>query len=115
MHPEYIAATTPQSQLIERRIQELGLTWSALAREVGIQHNYFQKVRAGRNGIKKPETITKISSVLDIDPDDLYLAGGYLPPDVVEIIVKYPQLIAAVRKAGAQYDAQQEAPPHTDT
>lgn len=109
--PDYIEPTTPQSKLIDARLKELNSTWSALARSIGITHNYFIKVRKGTNNIRKPETIQKIAEALRMDADDLYLAGGYLPPDVVQTILKYPSLIAAVRKAGAQFDAQQEPQP----
>lgn len=59
-----------------------------VASEVGIDHTYLSKMKAGTIPLPSSETIAKLADAVRLDPDDLFFAAGWVPPDVLVLVAE---------------------------
>jgi transcriptional regulator with XRE-family HTH domain len=101
-----------QGQLITQRLSEIGMSVSAFARALGVRPSFVHAVRTGKRRLTKPETVERAAHILGIPADELYVAGGYLPPDCWEIIKRRPILVQGLRNLDARIDREVQHAPH---
>ena len=100
---------SPQGRIIEDRITALGITRYQLGKIGPIDETYITHVYKGRKRITKPETIAHLAEILRMpSTDPFYLAIDKVPPDVLQAILRHPQLVTAIRNLAKKLDAQQE-------
>ena len=95
-----------QRELIAKRLDQLDLSWYALAKETGIHQGTLSKFKRGDFTLKAPRIVEPLAEALMISPDDIYLAGHHLPPDVHNGIQRHPELINVIRNLTAKLDTQ---------
>lgn len=95
-----------QQELITKRMEQLDLSWYALAKETGIHQGTLSKFKRGDFTLKAPRIVEPLAEALMINPDDIYLAGNHLPPDVHNSIIRHPELINVIRTLTAKLDTQ---------
>lgn len=78
-------------QRIRNRRLELGLTQREVAEEVGITVPYMSKIEAGKE-TPTEEKIARLARRLKLDADELTLAAGRLPTDVMARLSANPAL-----------------------
>jgi transcriptional regulator with XRE-family HTH domain len=76
-------------QRIKKRRLGLGMTQRQLAEAVGITVPYMSKIEAGRE-TPTEEKIRKVATALRLDPDELILAAGRVPGDVMDLLAADP-------------------------
>lgn len=104
--------TTPpephaQGELIRDRLDELGISRYAAAKELGVSESFIAQVVKGTRRITAEDTVRRTAELLGIHPDALHLAIDRPPPDIVRLIVRYPKLIPVIRKLGARLEGTQ--------
>ncbi len=83
----YVSETI--SELIQRRIRELGISKSALAERVGVSRAYIGDLANGtaktRSGFyrPKPEIVKKLAESLEVSEIEILNALGYAPQNKV--------------------------------
>lgn len=95
---------TSQAEIITERLAETGMSVSAFARRLGVRPSFVHAVRTGKRRLTKPETVERAAEVLGLPADELYVAGGHLPPDAWTIIQRRPMLVEALRMFDAKLD-----------
>lgn len=95
-----------QQELITDRMEQLDLSWYALAKEAGIHQGTLSKFKSGAFTLKAPRIVEPLAEALMISPDDIYLAGNHLPPDVAAGIIRHPELLNVIRTLTAKLDTQ---------
>ena len=95
-----------QQELITDRMEHLGMTWYALAKETGIHQGTLSKFKRGAFTLKAPRIVEPLAEALMISPDDIYLAGNHLPPDIIAGIQRHPELINVIRTLTTKLDTQ---------
>ena len=86
-----------QSDLIRKRLKEMHYSSYWLAKEIGRSKSFMNSVTRGDKMLTAHDTIVQVATALQISPDDLYIAAGRIPPDIVDAIVRYPQFIPVIR------------------
>lgn len=79
----------PLGQRIKKERLALGMTQRDLAVALKITVPYVSKIETGRE-TPTTEKIVKVAEVLGLDPDELLLAAGRMPADVVDRLVADP-------------------------
>lgn len=87
-----------QSDLIRKRLKEMHYSSYWLAKEIGRSKSFMNSVTRGDKMLTAHDTIVQVATALQISPDDLYIAAGRVPPDIVDAIVTYPAMVKAIRK-----------------
>lgn len=82
-------APDPLGQRIKKERLALGMTQRDLADAVGITVPYMSKIEAGKE-TPTDEKIMKIAEVLRLNPDELILAAGRMPADVMDRLAADP-------------------------
>jgi transcriptional regulator with XRE-family HTH domain len=95
---------TSQGELITQRLVELELSVSEFARRLGVQPSFIHAIKKGQRRITKPATVERAAHILAIPVDELFVAGGHLPPDAWTIIQRRPMLVQALRALDAKLD-----------
>lgn len=82
---------TPESlgQRIKQERLALGMTQRELANAVGITVPYMSKIEADKE-TPTDEKILKVAEVLGLNPDELILAAGRMPADVMDRLAADP-------------------------
>lgn len=88
----------PQNEIIQDALDDMDWTGGRLAREAGVTRQYIYQVLKGERKATSSHTIHNIATLLNIDPDILYLSIDRTPPDVTERLRKDTGLLAAIRK-----------------
>ena len=65
-----------------------------VAERVGVEPSYLSKVERGEVAPPSEETILRLASELDLDPDTLLALAGKVSTDLKEVIRRRPQLFA---------------------
>ncbi len=95
-----------QAEIITARLAETGMSVSAFARALEVQPSFVHAVRTGKRRLTRPETVERAAHILGIPADELYVAGGHLPPDAWTIIQRRPMLVQALRMFDAKLDGE---------
>ena len=95
-----------QQELITERMEQLEMTWYALAKETGIHQGTLSKFKRGDFTLKAPRIGEPLAEALMISPDDIYLAGHHLPPDIITGIQRHPELVNVIRTLTTKLDTQ---------
>jgi transcriptional regulator with XRE-family HTH domain len=82
-------APEPLGQRIKNERLALGMTQRDLADAVGITVPYMSKIEAGKE-TPTDEKIVKLAKVLGLNPDELILAAGRMPVDVMDRLAADP-------------------------
>jgi transcriptional regulator with XRE-family HTH domain len=82
-------APEPLGQRIKKERLALGMTQRDLADAVGITVPYMSKIEAGKE-TPTEEKIVKVAEVLGLNPDELILAAGRMPTDVMDRLAADP-------------------------
>ncbi|MEX2547287.1 MAG: helix-turn-helix transcriptional regulator [Chloroflexota bacterium] len=82
-------APDPLGQRIKKERLARGMTQRDLADAVGITVPYMSKIEAGKE-TPTDEKIKKIAEVLRLNPDELILAAGRMPADVMDRLAADP-------------------------
>jgi transcriptional regulator with XRE-family HTH domain len=86
-----VESVAPESlgQKIRNRRLELNLTQREVADAVGITVPYMSKIEAGKE-TPTDEKIARLATKLKLNPDELTLAAGRMPSDVMDRLVADP-------------------------
>lgn len=88
-------------QRVRGRRLELGLTQRDVADAVGITVPYMSKIEAGKE-TPTEEKIARLAATLRLNPDELILAAGRMPADVMDRLAADPtkalEFLRKVRK-----------------
>lgn len=96
-------AMTPEAlgQRIKKGRLARGMTQRDLAEAVGITVPYMSKIEAGKE-TPTDEKIVKIADVLRLNADELILAAGRMPADVMDRLTANPteglEFLRAIRR-----------------
>ena len=82
-------STESLGQRIKQRRLEKGLTQRELAEATGITVPYMSKIEADRE-TPTDEKLERIAKALGLNSDELILAAGRLPEDVIERLTADP-------------------------
>ena len=96
-----------QQEMIEERLQQLGMTWYMLGKESGIPEGTLYRIKSHRMNARAPHLVNPIAETLGLDPIALTVAGHNIPTDVEEALIQYPQLISIVRNLRIKLESQQ--------
>lgn len=79
------------------------LTQADVAKELGINRNYYSQIESG--SVVKPSeaTLIKLANFFKFDSDDVLLAYGILASDIVQGILHKPVVIKQLRESGIVY------------
>ena len=86
-----------QQELIQQRLTDMGMSWYALARAVGIQDGSMSKFKNGQYQFRDRTYLENIAEVLALKLDDLDYAAGRLPPEVHNGLIAHPELLPILR------------------
>lgn len=78
------------------RMERGGFSVRGTAAEIGVQFSYLSKVEREEVAPPSEATIKRLASVLEEDPDVLLALAGKVSEDLRNVIVKRPQLFAAL-------------------
>lgn len=84
-------APEPLGQRIKKERLALGLTQRELADAIGITVPYMSKIEAGKE-TPTEEKIVKVAEVLGLNADELILATGRMPADVMDRLAADPTM-----------------------
>jgi len=84
-------------RLRELRLQQ-GLSQRKLAKEVGINFTYLSKIETGKMSPPAQDTIQRLATALDADPDELLVLAGRVPNDVKDVVTKSSELPTFLRE-----------------
>lgn len=82
-------ASEPLGQRIKKERLALVMTQRDLADAVGITVPYMSKIEAGKE-TPTEEKLVKLAEVLKLNPDELILAAGRMPADVMDRVAADP-------------------------
>lgn len=74
-----------------------GESLRSAARGVGVDAAHLARIESGE---KEPSgsLCARLSGYYAAEPDEIYLAAGRLPPDVVELLLQHPEEIQELRE-----------------
>lgn len=92
-----------QHDLITAALRERGGSYYGLGQFLGIRsRGHVQRMRRGEHVIHDPKHVERAAEYTGIPADDLYLAAGDLPPDVVRIILRHGKVMLNLIRLAAQ-------------
>lgn len=95
------ANVAPQTNPFGERLRALRLermiNQRDLAASAGIDFTYLSKIENGRMPPPAADTIVRLASALEIDPDELLLLARKVPGDIQPMITRSPALPAFLR------------------
>lgn len=77
-------------QLLKRLRSDRGIGIKRLAPDLGVTYSYLSKLESGDSGPSE-EFVARVSGYFRYDKNELLLAAGKVPPDVLEILRSHPQ------------------------
>lgn len=80
----------PIGQRIKRERFDHSMTQRSLAEKVGVGTPHISKIEAGRES-PSDELLRRIAQALSCDYDELLLAAGRLPADLMQTLASDPQ------------------------
>lgn len=89
----------PAAKMIHALRQAAKLSGRKLAQQAGISSTYLHRFETGcLDSAPSEEVLTRIAQALGVAPDDLLVAAGRVPQDVVHYLLRYPELCDLVRE-----------------
>lgn len=67
---------------LRQQREQRQITAAALADTLGISPSYLSRIESGQALPPPPIRLYDIAEALDVDPDEVFIAAGRLPPDV---------------------------------
>lgn len=100
-----------QGTVISRALNRLGMSQHAAAKRVGIAPPVLNRIVNNRgvthySPFTKDDTVYALAHVLQISPDDLYIASNRIPPDVADHLIEHPELLNVVRRLANKLDGE---------
>lgn len=87
------------AEVLRRAREDRGLTVRSAALELGIAPSQLSRIERGLRGISE-EAAESLASYYGMTPDQIALAKGEVPVDVLAILQARPDLLQTVRKLG---------------
>jgi transcriptional regulator with XRE-family HTH domain len=84
------------ADLLRRLRTERGESLRSAARELGVDPSYLSRVESGEKA-PSVQLQQRASEHYEVKADILYLAAGYVPPDVIAILREHPELLEKLR------------------
>lgn len=97
--PGEFASRLGISTVLRAARQDAGMSRAELARQANVTPAYIGNIERGREVPTNPETIAKLATALDVDPDRIYAAIGRVPADLAEWLSGDIDAIKATRRA----------------
>ncbi len=88
--------TRPLSELLRELREERGSSLRAAAKDLGVDPSYLSRLERGEKAAS-PQLLRKAASYYEVPEEELALAEGKLPADVIEILRAHPDLIDRIR------------------
>ena len=79
-----------------------GMSLRSLAHLSQISLGYLHQIETGKASVPTPARIATFAKWLKVDGDELAAAAGKVPDDVIQALVRKPELCAVVRKLAAE-------------
>ena len=86
-----------QQELIQQRLTDMGMSWYALARAIGMKDGSMSRFRNGKYQLNNREYLESIAEALTLKLDDLDYAAGRLPPEAHNGLIAHPELLPILR------------------
>jgi len=93
--------TRPVSTLLRELREERKTSLRSAARDLAIDPSYLSRIERGEKGVS-PTMKKRIARYYEVEPELIAVAGGDVPPDVLEILRRNPEVIRQLR---AEYGA----------
>lgn len=89
--------TTPVSKLLKELREEKGKSLRAVARDIGVDPAHLSRIERGK---KTPslELQEKVAHYYATDLDELSVASGSLPDDVIQMLLEHPEALDEIRR-----------------
>ena len=78
--------------------QRQGMSLRSLAHLSKISLGYLHQIETGKASVPTPARIATFAKWLKVDGDELAAVAGKVPDDVIQALVKNPELCAVVRR-----------------
>jgi transcriptional regulator with XRE-family HTH domain len=88
--------TRPLSELLRELREERGSSLRGAAKDLGVDPSYLSRLERGEKPAS-PQLLRRAAEYYEVPEEDLALAEGKLPADVVDILVTHPDLIERIR------------------
>ncbi|MBI2940839.1 MAG: helix-turn-helix domain-containing protein [Chloroflexi bacterium] len=92
--------TTGFGEALRARREAAGVSQSGLAKRVGLDASYVNRLESGQRGVERRETVLAMARALEVDPgetDRLLVAAGFLPEAIHILGVDHPALALVAR------------------
>jgi transcriptional regulator with XRE-family HTH domain len=88
---------TPGINALLRRLREdAGVSLRGAAADIGVAPSFLSRVERGERALS-PDLRQRVANYYDVDEEDLELASGQIPDDIVAILRTNPTLIDDLR------------------
>ena len=87
----------PLPVLLKRLREERGKSLRAAARDLGVDPSYLYRVERGDKAASA-ELRERVAQFYDLPSEELKMAAGQVPDDILEILRSNPDLVARLRK-----------------
>jgi transcriptional regulator with XRE-family HTH domain len=94
--------TRPLAELLRDLRETRGASLRAAARDLGVDPSYLSRLERGEKPAS-PGVLERAARYYQVEQEELALAAGALPQDVVQILRDHPELIERLR---AEYGSQ---------
>ena len=88
--------TRPLSELLRELREERGASLRAAAKDLGVDPSYLSRLERGAKPAS-PQLLRKAAQYYEVPEEELALAEGKLPADIVDILRAHPNLIERIR------------------
>lgn len=85
------------AELLRDLRQSKGESLRAAAKGIGVDPGHLARVEAGEKPLSNSLS-ERVTAHYDVRPDELHLAAGRVPPDVVAILIDHPEELDRLRK-----------------
>ena len=93
---------TPLAHMIRNARLDRGMSQVEVADRAGVGRTYYAALESGQSTPRKLDTLEKVASALDLDPEALLIAAGGIPQDVTDWLTGQPEHVAQVRALMAE-------------
>ncbi len=87
----------PLAELLRELREQRGASLRAVARALDVDAAYLSRVETGKR-TASPSLLRRASSYYDVSEEDLAVAAGDIPVDVVQILRAHPEAIERLRR-----------------
>lgn len=84
------------ARMIQKRLDQLEMSKSQLAREAGLSQGYVSKLVAGTETPPSEQMVHILAGILELDPDEMMFAARMIPRDLeIQILTRDPVRVRA--------------------